>query len=309
MRFIAALLFTLSAACFAQDTTFTCDNEGNCTATSIDVSTIKTGGTASASSIRGSLGTGSNFGTVSAPELVCDSKGVCTQGAGTVTGSLNDSFGTLDSTASGSTTEGLSGSYTQHTSTEISCSYHRAYTLGSGAVIYIEGCVLDTNRNVTKVEARVCHNYKRQDGCDPDDASMWSPNAVFTPTTMPQVTNSTATVDPQVIITMNCQSNSPKCRMDVTTEVELNGTMQELGEQTYNNTNDPDQYLNGQQMSKRLSENPVYQAMESGVGDDMVDCAQNNMFGYADDGYLLSCDGANMVTMSATCTDVAVCVA
>lgn len=300
------LLTSLPAIAIAQDTIQQCNHLGECVDTGTPAGPLKDAGTAMSGITKSSVGGGAGFGNMSANQAECDSQGNCTS-TGTFSTNASEFFGPNQANVSGTPTEGVTGSYTMQNTIEISCNYHKNYVLGSGVTIRIDDCVIDASNNVTSLTALVCHNTLKQDGCDEDDPTDWSGSAPFSSTTLPFINSVTRTLDPQVTATVSCSAGSRKCRLDTTTEVKLEGTVQELGEQANDKRTDPNSYLSGQQIAERRAEDPTYQSMESGLGADMADCAQNSLVGLADDGYLLSCDGSTSVSLEAECTEVATC--
>jgi hypothetical protein len=317
LLFITLLLFGTDT--FASSNLFTCDHQGVCTETTTPISSIKTAGAGMSSATMGKLGDGTGLGNIATNQTECDAQGNCVD-IGAFNFNKDLLYGTNNSETSGSQNDGIDAQYTMQNKAEISCGYASNYTMGSAVTIRISNCQQDVDNNVFSLEAKVCHKLFKSSGvtlsnglakaggCDENTPADWSATQTYTNTSLPYINNITRAIDPNVTATISCSPQQTKCTMNVTTLVELSGNLSELGQQSLDGTNDPDNYLTGQQIGKRRSEDPFFQTTKDTLGQDTIDCAKNSSIGGADDGFLLSCDGTQSVNLDPQCTDVAVCV-
>jgi len=315
---ISSVLFTAHAS----DKLYKCNSKGVCTETSTPISSLKTSGVAMSSGVKGKIGNGSSIGEFSTNQTICDTAGNCTTGAainfnsGILSGSTNTN-------SSGSPDEGISENYTVQTSVDINCQGNKSYMISTGTAVRVTDCKVDTANNIYELYLSVCHKFMQKGGCERYKEPLLYPNAEaedwstrlqfrkYAPIVagaQPWITHNTKPLDPTVTATVNCTAYQQKCTIDITAIVELSGSLADLAAQTVDGLTNSDNYLSGQRIAKRKNDDPSFQTLQAGVGQDMIDCAQDNLVGSADDGFLLSCDGSQRVTMAAECEEIVQCV-
>lgn len=307
MKLLLILPF-LALSAFAQNgNSYTCDGQGVCTETNQSIDSIKNIASGIGSSVKSGIQGGQEIGKGRTNNGACDAQGNCEVGEEGMLDALG-LLGQTNSNLSGDAMEGISHSYTSQYSTNISCNYAKNYTFTAGFVIRVENCHLDSKNNVFKLDLKVCHDVLKKDACNSEVEEDWTAPVTFHKSSLEWVNNQTHTLDDKVSATVSCQPETRNCDLDITAVTVIEGNMAELGQQALQGTTDPNNYMSGQQFANRTSNDPVFQANLAGIGQDMADCANSNLFGHADEGYSLSCDGQHKVDSSATCTEVATCI-
>jgi hypothetical protein len=301
------LLFLISTSVAADNgNTYTCDSNGVCTETTTSIDGIKNTGSGIGSSVRSSVSGGNDLGKGRVNDGACDTEGNCEAGENSIVDGLG-LLGINDFNQSGNAMEGINNTYTSQYSVDVSCNYAKSYTFTAGFAIRVENCFLDADNNVYALDAKVCHTMLSSEGCEASKEEFWSAPVTYTKTSQSWINNQNKVLDDKTSATISCLPQKRTCEMDITSKQELSGNMATLGDMALEGTADPNNYMSGLQVATRHQDDPTFQATVEGFGQEMADCASSNLFGYADEGYSLSCDGQHRVETSNTCTEVSTC--
>lgn len=306
MKLLLLLLLISTSVAADNGNTYTCDSNGICTETTTSIDGIKNTGSGIGSSVRSSISGGNDLGKGRVNDGICDNEGNCEAGDTSIIDGLG-LLGVNGFNQSGSAMEGINNTYTSQYSVDVSCNYAKSYTFTAGFAIRIENCFLDADNNVYALDAKVCHTMLSSEGCDPSKEEVWSAPVTYTKTSQSWVNNQNQILDNKTSATISCLPQNRTCEMEITSTQELSGDMATLGDMALTGTVDPNNYMSGLQVATRHENDPIFQATVDGFGQEMADCASSNLFGYADEGYSLSCDGQHRVETSNTCTEVATC--